>query len=275
MLTSLIAGYGSSSFGAYRVVNGRLDSLRDTFAKQPEVARELDYLRQKMPAVGSVEDLLEDPRLMQITTTAFGLEENAFAKGFFRKLLSEDSSDPASLAKRMVDPRYKEMVAFLQFDTKGAQNMKSPAWVEKLGDLYLTRSFENAAGAASPDLRDALYFQRKAPEIKSYYDILGDRTLSEVVRRAVGLPSSMSGVDLERQVTALKGKVNLEDFKNPAKLSRMVDRFLAVADAENMAMGGGMGTSPNAMALQTFSSGPMTGFAPILSIDPTLLLQKK
>lgn len=273
MLSQLVAGFGTSSFSAFRTINSRLDQLRDHFAKTPEVQREVDYVRENIGKVESLDDLMDDYRLWESVANAFGLGENAFAKGLFKKLLSEDSSDKNALVNRMVDPRYKELAQFLQIDTKGTDNFKNAKWVDTFVDKLVTRRFESAAGAANPAVQSALYFQRKAPEITSYFQILGDERLYEVVRAAANLPDSFSKVDVDRQVEVLKSKFKLEDFKNPAKLSRMIDRHLAISDAQAVQSGSGMGTSASSVALQTFAGPPMTGFAPIVNIDPTLFLK--
>jgi hypothetical protein len=273
MLSQLVAGFGGSSFSAFKTINSRLDTLRETYTKQPEIQRDVAYLREKIGDVESLDELMDDYRLWQTATTAFGLGENAFAKGLFKKLMSEDASDPNSLAKRMVDTRYKELASFFEYSTKGTNNFKSSAWVEKLVDKFVTRSFENSAGAASPAVQEALYFQRKAPEITSFYQILGDERLYSVVRSAANLPDSFSTVDIDRQVEILKSKFDIEDFKSPAMVGRMIERHLAISDAQSIQSGGGS-TSINALALQTFARPTMTGFAPILNIDPTLFLKK-
>lgn len=274
MLSQLVAGFGSSSFGAFKAINSRLSSLRETYAKQPDVQRDVEYLREKIGEVESLDELMDDYRLWQTATTAFGLGDNAFAKGMFKKLMSEDPTKKESLVNRLVDTRYKEFVKFFDFSNKGTDNFKDSAWVEKLADKYVTRSFENSAGASSPAVQSALYFQRKAPEITSFYQILGDEKIYEVVRAAAGLPDSFANVGVDRQVEILESKFSLDDFKSPAKIGRMIERHLAISDALNI-QSGGMNTSASAIALQTFAQpSGMTGFAPILQIDPTLFMKR-
>ncbi|MGC2855640.1 DUF1217 domain-containing protein [Novispirillum sp. DQ9] len=275
MISELVSGFGTSSFAAFRTINSRLDQLKTTFVNQPEIKRDVDYIRSNIAKVENVDDLMDDYKLWQSVATAFGLGDNAFAKGLFKKLLTEDSSKPESLVNRLVDPRYKELAKFFQMDTKGTANFKDASWVNKLVDKYTTRTFESEAGAGNPAVQSALYFQRKAPEITSYYQILADDKLYEVVRHAVGLPDSFARVDVDRQAEMLKSKFSLDDLKNPAKLGRMVERHLAIADAETIQSGSSLGNSTGAMALQIFSaSRPMSGFGSILQIDPTLFLKK-
>lgn len=274
MLTQLVAGFGSSSFGAFKAVNSRLDQLRETFAKDPSVAREVAHLKDNIGKVESLDELMDDYHLWQSVTTAFGLGDNAFAKGLFRKLMSEDSKDPKSLVNRMVDPRYKDIAKFFEVDTKGMENAKDPKWVEDLTEKFVTRKFENAAGAANPAVQAALYFQRKAPDITSYYQILSDERVFEVVRGGLNLPGAFSNMDIDRQVSLLKSKIDLDDFKSPAKLGRLIERHLAVSDAQSIQSGAYLGNSSSAVALQTFAAPSMTGFAPILQIDPTLFIKR-
>lgn len=271
MIGGLVAGFGGASFTAYRALNSRLDTLRTTFEKSPEVQREVTYMREKFASIETVDEMLADPRLTEVVTTAFGLQDQAFAKAFLRKIITEGTNDDEDLANRLVDPRYRTFSAFFNADEDGkVANFGRKTWVERLEGHYLTARFENEVGAANPAVQDALYFQRKAPSVKSFYDILGDKQLYQVVRTALGLPAQFSNVDIDRQIEKFESKIDLEDFQNPAKVGRMIDRYLAVSDAESMSLGG---SSPKALALQTFAS-PVTGFAPLVSFDPSLFLKR-
>lgn len=271
MISGIVAGFSGSSFSAFRVINSRLDSFRESFEKQPATQQDIQYIRENAGKMESLDEFMDDYRLWNATATAFGLGENAFAKGLFKKLMTEDSTKPESLVNRMVDPRYREIAEFFSYDSEGPANFQDADWVNGLVEKFVTRKFENDAGAANPAVRDALYFQRKASEITSYYDILGDERLFEVVRTAANLPASISSADIDRQVELLSRKVDLEDFQNPQQVSKMLDRFLAISDAQSASMGAG--TSSKAIALQTFGAPPSTGYAPILAIDPTLFLK--
>lgn len=268
MLSSLVAGFGTSSFTAYKVVTGQLDRLKTVFAADPMVQRDLEYFKAKAPTLESVDDLVNDPRLLDVVLTPFALEGKAFARAFIKKLLVEGADEANDLANRMSDSNHRDFALYFEVNSNGMDNFKDTAFVEGLLSKYMEARFENEAGAANPAVKDALYFQRKASSIDSWYDVLGDSSLYSVARTVAGFPSSFAAVDVETQMARLSEKIDLEDFKSSAKVTKMIDRYLAVSDA----VSGNLGTATSAIALQTYSQPSLTGFAPILSIDPTLFL---
>ena len=126
-------------------------------------------------------------------------------------------------------------------------------------DRYLRIALEADAGQSDEGLRLALYFQRKAPGVSSVYGLMGDPALYKVVQTALGLPAAYSNTNVDTQAAFIRTKINIEDFKDPAKLESFVTRFAAKWQAAN-------GTGQQAV--------PQVGLAqPLLaSFDNSLLL---
>lgn len=271
MLGQIVAGFGASSMGAFRAVSGQYDALRDAHSRMPNVQRDLDHLREKIGEVESLEDLMRDHRLWSTVVNAFGLGENTFAKGLFRQVLSADPEDRSSLVNRMVDPRYRDMATFLDIHNKGFENFKDPKWVDELASRYVTRTFEESAGTGNPAVEAALYFQRRASSIKSHFEILGDEKLSQVALAAAGLPPSAAKMNIDRLAERLERAFSLDDLKDPVQVTKLVQRYLAMQDVE--AAKSGAANSPAALALQTIATPDLTGFGPVMTINPTLFLK--
>lgn len=272
MLNAIVSGLGSS-FLSYKVVKTQLDTLREKFAADPMVSREVQYFKENIGKMGSVKEMLDDFRLNQFITSAFNLESQSFAKAFVRKVIEDGTDDRLDLANKLVDPRYRDMATTFAYDTKGLANLSDPAWVNKMVDRYITQRFENDVGQGNPTVQTALYFERKAPDIKNWYDVLGDTQMFDVVRTYANLPASFSRLDVDKQVAKLSEKMDIKDFQDPAVMKKMVDRYLALSDVQS---GAGAAGSTGSLALQTLSAGGggrLTGFAPIVTIDPTLLLK--
>jgi hypothetical protein len=92
---------------------------------------------------------------------------------------------------------------------------------------------EDEQGAQNQGVQLALYFQRKATGITSYYDILADKALSQVVRTALGLPDSFAALDIDKQVSIIQSKLDIKDFQDPTKLGDFLKRFTALWDVNN------------------------------------------
>lgn len=275
MVISALVGAGSSTnIGAYKMVKSRLGEFRELFANQPEVKREIEYFKANIGSIETPKDLVEDYRLNQFVTTAFKMEDRAFAKAFLRKAIEEGTDDKEDLANRLVDPKVKEFANAFDYPSKGMSNLKDAEWVSEITERYLTQRFENDVGSSNEPVQSALYFERKAPTVTNWYQVLGDTELFEVARTVAGLPKSVSKADIDAQVALFKEKLDLEDFKSPAKLGKMIDRYLAVSQIDSGVVGG---SSAGSAALAILGGGGgigLTGFSPIVSIDPTLLLPK-
>ncbi len=108
--------------------------------------------------------------------------------------------------------------------------------VKAVVDAYLQQSLESDAGAQDTGVRLALYFARKAPTLKSGYDILSDAALTQVVNTVIGLPATSSATTsdaLARRASLISSKVDFASFQDPAKVEAFARRFAAIWDAQN------------------------------------------
>ena len=101
----------------------------------------------------------------------------------------------------------------VQFDSKGnvaRLPMMGPQKRDQFRETqanYLRAKPGAAAGDTNPGVRLALYFQRKAGEITSAYDILADKALSEVFRTTFDLPD-FDGLDADRSASQGRGQIH-------------------------------------------------------------------
>ena len=152
---------GSSALLQYRLIEKNLDREMARFEKQqPQLKRDLAYLREKAPKIDSVDALLKDRRALQITLSAFQLEDQINSKAIIKKLLTEDPDDKKSLAFRMLDPRFRQLALSMKDLAAGKRPFDSKAFVETIAEAYQTNEFEKAKGEETPGLREALFFKR-------------------------------------------------------------------------------------------------------------------
>lgn len=100
-------------------------------------------------------------------------------------------------------------------------------------DKYLRQTLEEDAGKQNEGVRLALYFDRKAGGITSFYDVLADTALAKVVRTSLGLPDSFASADIDKQVQLFESKLDIADFSDPAKLSKFLTRFTSMWEVNN------------------------------------------
>jgi hypothetical protein len=113
----------------------------------------------------------------------------------------------------------------------------SPSAQQGTVDKYHRLTLEEEAGVDNTGVRLALYFERNAPDITSVYGILADTALGEVVRTALGLPAELAASDIDKQADLIKSRLDIEDFKDPEKLGKFLDRFTALWELDNPSFG--------------------------------------
>ncbi|GAA0598675.1 DUF1217 domain-containing protein [Caenispirillum bisanense] len=262
---NLVAGLGGRSMTAFDALNRDIKRYKTMFYEQPAVKREMTYFLHKMPTVKSVDEVVEDPRLMKVMLTAFGLESQTFAKAMIKKTIVEGTTDPKAFARKIVDPKYRQLSAAFDFPNKGLANVKDEKWISDVLNQYVDNAMEAEIGETSPTLRLAMYFQRKAPKVQTWYEVLGDRALYEVARKIANLPEEIVKVDIDKQVQMFKDRINIGDFSNPTAMRGLLNKYMVRADTENPQV-----AAASSPALQVLQAAPMTGFGPIVTIDPTL-----
>lgn len=240
----------------------------DRWRAQPMEGRAIESFAERAREIRSLDDFMRDDQVYKFVMKAYGLDDFIFAKAMIRKMLEEGTSDPGTMANRMVDPRFRELTKDLGFDTfPDGTKVRNPAFIERTIDRYVVSGFEMEQGERNIAVRLALYFERKAPQITSWYQVLGDKALSEVIRTGLGLPPSMAAMDVDRQVDFLEKRMSIEDLQDPGKVKSFIRRFAALYDAQNGGAPTMNLTGPAALIAPISPSGP----PPILSIDPTTI----
>jgi hypothetical protein len=242
-----------------------MDRYKTMFRQDPMIAREIEYVKENIGKVETLDELLDDYRLTKVTLSAFGLEDQQYARAMIRKVIEEGTGNSKDFANQLVDTRYREMSEFIRYDYERLDRLKDPEWVNQLVDKFVQNEFEKDVGAADESLRLAMYFERKAPKMTSWYQIMGDKALYQAAQKMAGLPSEVGQMDIDKQAEIFKSKIDIKDFKNPQKMAKHLQTFLARADAEsNQAM-----QNPTVQLMQAAAN---TGFGPLTTIDPTLFI---
>jgi len=224
-----IGGAGMSAQMFYRTTQATFDRQFDAFAKQPMQARAVEYFRTEAPKKLSVDDFLGDFRLQRFLLQAFGLEEMGNSRALVEKILTENLDDETSLVWRMNDQRFVRMATTLRFD-QGLGKLQFPQVIDELVDRYLTQGFEAQVGEQRPEVRQAMYFERRAPEISNMFQILGDRALRDVATTIAGLPPQAAQLDIDKQADLLKKHIDISKLKDPAYVGQLMQRYLARVD---------------------------------------------
>jgi hypothetical protein len=215
---------------AFQAVTRNMSATLARTAAAPQTANETEYYLKHIGEVRSLDAFMADDKLYRYAVKAFGLSEMTYAKGFMRKVLEGGIDKRDSFANRLSDPRYKEFATAFNF----ARYPTSATSVERAQqgtvDRFIQQAFEEQVGSDNENVRLALYFQRKAPEITNAFQILADPALLKVVQTALGLPKESSSMPIDKQAEIITKKLDFAELKDPVKLQKFLTRFTTLAD---------------------------------------------
>ncbi|WP_274425754.1 DUF1217 domain-containing protein [Chelativorans sp. YIM 93263] len=222
-----------NTYTSFQMITGDLKRSIDRIEAQPMVSRETEYYLENIGNVKSIEEFVNDDRLFRYAMKAHGLEDMAYAKAFMVKALEGGVEDRDSFVNKLTDKRYQDFVETFNFATYGAEVTGFYSATTEVTHKYLRQTLEEDAGQQNEGVRLALYFQRKAEDIESFYEVLADPALSQVVRTALGYPETLAQSDIDKQVELFKSQIDLEDFKDPEKVDEFLKRFTAMWEMNN------------------------------------------
>jgi hypothetical protein len=222
-----------NTYTSYQLITRDMERSISRIESQPLVSREVAYYLENIGKVKSIKELVADERLFRFAMKAHGLADMAYAKAFMVKAMEEGIDDKESFANKLTDKRYKEFVDTFNFARYGEETTSFHSSTTGAVEKYLRQTLEEDAGKQNEGVRLALYFQRKAGGIKSYYELLADPAMAQVVRTALGFPDTLAQADIDKQVQMIKERIDLEDLKDPGKLEEFLQRFTTLWEIKN------------------------------------------
>lgn len=258
----------ASGVVGWTILKRTMPAQQAAFDKSAVMAREVKHFEENIGKIKTAEALVKDPVLLKVALGAFGLSGEFYKKAYIQKALEGGTENPESMANRIVDRKYRDLVAAFGFgDSKGAQTGRA-SFVREVAARYRVRQFEEAVGVVDGSMRIAMNFDREAAQLAalplgeraSLTRILGDVPMRTVLEKALGLPRAFAQLDIDRQIDILqdKGARLLPDgaksLADPATRERIIRVYLAREQAEQFSAQLGGGGAALAI-LQNVSSG--------------------
>lgn len=250
---------GTSSLLWYKLAIDQEEAHMKFFEAQPTTARDIATFKEEIVNVKSVDDLMKNRTLLQVTLSAFQLESEINKYAFVEKMLTEDPDADDSLVNQTLEPRWTKLANAMYGLNEDPDFFLNEANVNAILEGYKTNEFEKFEGQNAPGVREAMYFDRIAGGVTDISQILADKTLMTVVRVGLGLPESFQSLDYEQQKARLSKEVNIEDFNDPEKIDKMVERYLIMTEINNT----DAAANPMLSLFQPVSTGGSVGPQPI------------
>ncbi len=224
---------GLSTRIGLNLVDATRDRQIELVRSSAQHARAIDGFREKIGAIETVDQLMEDRELYVFVMKAFDLEDQIFGKALIKKMLKSDIDDPKGLVNRLTDPRFREMHDVLQFGPGGVGNNKTllTKWQNGMVERYVERQFINNQAEQNEAIGTVLEFRGKVGEVANWFDVLKDKGMASFMRTALGLPKEMVRLDIDRQAALFASKLDIEDLQDPAVVEKLERKFVAITDA--------------------------------------------
>lgn len=222
-----------STIASYQLITSNMSRSLEQTLHKPDVSRDTEYYLAHIGEVASIDDFIGDYRLFSYAMKAHGLTDMTYAKAFMRKVLTEGISSSSSFANKLVDTRYREFAATFNFASLGEYATSTKNAQTGTVEKYVRQSLEEDAGADNEGVQLALYFERKASNITSVYQLLGDPALLKVAQTVLGISPLTASADIDKQAAMLGKGIDITDFQDPEKLRRFLQRFSVMWEMEN------------------------------------------
>lgn len=184
-----------------------------TYSQQTTVQQAVSYYEANIGKIKSVQQLVQDPKLLNFVTTAFGLQADNNEPALIQQVLQSDTTQQSSLANTLLDPRYQQMAKEFDYAQAGLANFADPSVISDVVNRYLTNSYETSLDSVNPALQNAAYFLRNVGSITNAYSILGDPVLRDVFETTTGLPAQIATLPVQDEARLVNSKVDIKQFE--------------------------------------------------------------
>lgn len=203
-----------SGYSGWVMLNKTMERQQTAFNSSSQNQNLEDYFREKIGTISSVDELINDRRLLTVALGAFGLDDDINNKAFIKKVLEEGTLDEESFANKLADKTYYNLSAAFGFGDYETPLSQGSGFADTILAQYETREFEIAVGDVNESYRVALAAERDLPELAGksssnntkWYSVIGSESLSSFMRTALNLPEEISSLDVDQQLEIYKEK---------------------------------------------------------------------
>ena len=170
-------------------------------AKGAKAADDAAYYQANIGNVTSVDDLINNKRLLNYALTAYGLDPNIMSDTTIRQVLTSDLSDPNSVANQLPNVSYQALASAFSFNTDGSVNGTSPQSSDQVANVVYQYYEASGSGTSAPGAAfKSQYYENAIASVTSVDDLLANPRLVNYLETAFGLDPSLQSTELLRNV---------------------------------------------------------------------------
>ncbi|GAB5459931.1 DUF1217 domain-containing protein [Hoeflea alexandrii] len=186
-----------TSFQSYQFYTKDINETLRRAAADAVTSRELQYYRDNIGSITSIDEFLGDDRIYAYAMKAYGLEEMTYAKAFIRKVLESDLTDTDSFANLLTDTKYRTLAAAYDFgSTVTSEIIQTTSQIDNLIDTY-EQSIEDNDGQLKAD---TAYFTAVSQTFTTVDDLFRDTRARDYVFTTFGIDPSTFDYNTIRSV---------------------------------------------------------------------------
>ena len=156
------------AIAAYQIAVKQGDAALEKMAARKDIKAEVDYFRNNIQSVKSVDDLFKDRRMMQFVLDATDLGKETDKMGLIKKVLTQKAEDSDALMNKLVDKRFKAAASLLQLGEKGLAQIQRETTKDDLAELYVKNKYDAGLAKQNSGVPLAMYFKENASGCKEY-----------------------------------------------------------------------------------------------------------
>lgn len=231
----MISVSGMSTSLALKIVDSTGEKERTMIRDAPQHEREIDYFLENIGSVTTVEELTDDYRLYSFVMKAHDLEDQIFGKAMMEKIMQSNVEEKDALVNRLTDPRFRTLYDSMGFGAEGVGNINTALgdWQQGIVNRYVNTQYQNEKAEENDAVGTILKLRDVVGNINSPFDILRDKELTGFFQTVLGLPSSISALDIDRQADMLRGKLDFDTLKDPEAVEKLIGKYAAISDANS------------------------------------------
>jgi hypothetical protein len=222
-----------SAVAAYDLYKRDGDAELERIGKDEKVLAEIAYFKRAIAEVDSVEEFLDDQRLVDFALTSFGLHSERAKTGLLRRVFSESLDDPRAAVNQLPDKSFFAMAEKFGFGDFGAFKIHLQSFTGELADRYVKGIQRQRIEERNPAVSAALFLKDQALSdkgIESAFQVLASPTLRELFSVAFNIPDAIAYQEVGTQARYVERAVDLEKLQDPFELEKLVRRFLVTVD---------------------------------------------
>ncbi len=237
---------------AYAQSEVQVDDIADLYSEHRvkqglAAATEAQYFQARIPAIGSVDELIADKRLFSFALTAVGIDPTIASEQYIRAVLTSDLFDPGSVANQAADDRYRVLAAAFSFATDGSVAPGTGAQTAAQLDetIYLHYAMTGNADTPAAAAFNTRHYGETIATATTVDDLINNDRMLTYALLAYGINPNTASKPMIRQVLT-------SDLSDPASYANSITdtKYRTLAAAFNFATDGSVGSPDGAQSAQ-------------------------